>query len=512
VSGAIFLFGVDAEDTAGGHHGDPSEWAEIFTKFYAEASEERSGLLALGSGKPGLPQPETFYDDVASLMDQTPSVTHVYEGAIAGQSFDGFAMVAIISSSAWTLGGLTETEDQLVVGRRTALSQFVLDGGVLVIFAQRTSHLVANTLSNFGFSDQNVATMIAGDAYGDLSGTEDGLLFDITDSNLDLPGRHWHEVYLDLPDHFRVLAIHDDPDAPTFRGEAAVIGLWGPHFDEICLPTPDLLTGGLRLWLEAKSLVGKYTEGGVSLGQWFEAGSLDGAGADDTQVVANSDWNPRFRATDGPCGGPAVRYDINSDGVSDRLRTASRWFIWEDQDDSMLATKDAFTWLGLGRLTTIAGDAKFYLAHDEDTFQAYLETVGGVARAVIRVLEDTGGVGTWREFSWSYVVGQWALLEVCLRNGALMARLNDSAVQVVSFDGLKVVDGNSLWVGQFASGTIDDIADLVAMFIYNVGLTSAQLSSLRTDYLECRYPCLELGIPVEPPGLFRFVDFGYVMG
>lgn len=215
VGGPVVLMGIDAEDGGVGGHGPISVYEDVVSSMLAEVGNGGSGVLVIGGGKDASDDVTEFWDQIGTDLSLT--ITYVNGGAnITAQSFDGFAILAVVSSEGETSdGGLTQDENTALAGRIGDITAFVNSGGGLLGFSQAELTNPYDYIGGIGSFSVEIDL-----SYDLIAPTAAGADIGITD---DLDLCCWHDVYTQFPDFLEVLATQDESGEP-FLGEAAAIG------------------------------------------------------------------------------------------------------------------------------------------------------------------------------------------------------------------------------------------------------------------------------------------------
>ena len=215
VGGPVVLMGIDAEDGGVDGHGPIGVYEDVVSSMLAEVGNGGSGVLVIGGDKDGSDNVTEFWDQIGSDLSLT--ITYVNSGAsITAQSFDGFALLAVVSSEGETSdGGLTQDENDALAGRIGDITTFVNSGGGLLGFSQAELTNPYDYIGGIGSFSVEIDLQ-----YELITPTAEGSAIGITD---DLDLCCWHDVYLTFPSFLGVLATQDDSEEDFF-GEAAAIG------------------------------------------------------------------------------------------------------------------------------------------------------------------------------------------------------------------------------------------------------------------------------------------------
>lgn len=205
--GPVVLAGIDAEDGGVGGHGPISVYIDLTNTILANVENGGSGILVIGGKQAGC-SPDEFWRAVGAGTGQ--AVTFVDETEIPGQSFAGFAMIAVVSSSFQTSCGLTDAENDALAARQTDIEAFVNVGGGLFGSSQDALNAPYGYLAALGSF-----TFATGLSYSDITPTPGGSAAGITD---ELDVCCWHDEYTAFPPWMSVLATN------PLSGNAAAIG------------------------------------------------------------------------------------------------------------------------------------------------------------------------------------------------------------------------------------------------------------------------------------------------
>jgi hypothetical protein len=206
--GPLILMGIDAEDGGIGGHGPITIYQSVANDILSNVTNGGSGILVIGGGKSVGDHVTTFWNALAAGTGQ--SVTYVNGGAIAGQSFAGFAMIGVVSDEINTpFGGLTQTENNLLAARAADIAAHVNNGGGLLGFSSDFPNAYAY-LAGVGSFSANT-----GLSFSDITPTAAGTAIGITDA-LDICC--WHDEFSAFPPFLQVLATN------ALTGNAVTVG------------------------------------------------------------------------------------------------------------------------------------------------------------------------------------------------------------------------------------------------------------------------------------------------
>lgn len=224
-AGPLVLMGIDAEDGGPGGHGPISNYVDVVNSILGNVTNSGSNILVIGGGKSPVDDPTSFWNAIDTAIP-SQSVTYVNgAAAISAQSFDGFAVLAIVSSDNQTpFGGKTDAESNALNARAADVAAFVNAGGGLLGFSDVGHPTPFGYLAGVGAFDFNFFD------YQDISPTADGNAVGITDA---LDVCCWHNTFTKFPGFLNVLATEPS------RGEAAAVG--GATVTVTPLPAPNTL-------------------------------------------------------------------------------------------------------------------------------------------------------------------------------------------------------------------------------------------------------------------------------
>lgn len=216
--GPVFLMGIDTEDGWNFGHGPESVYANIIDNIISNVNNGNvsggTGDILVIGGKSGT-DTGGFWKEMES---RTGNPVTLVSGStdISNESFGSYAMIAVVSSY-WETpsGGLTDSENNALNGRKTDIASFVDGGGGLLGFSQAGLSNPWNYVGDVGSFDIDT-----GLSYDDVTATSAGQALGITDTNFDFCCLH--DVFHNFPGFLDVLATHND--GGTYQGEAAIIG------------------------------------------------------------------------------------------------------------------------------------------------------------------------------------------------------------------------------------------------------------------------------------------------
>lgn len=230
--GPVVLMGLDSEEDGGSPrptHGQISTHADIVDAVLDDVDNDGDGILVIGEADGTGTQTDDFWQEVGAGVDE--DLTHVAGASdIADQSFDGFAMLAVVTSAIEIggPGGLTNDENEALANRAQDVADFVNNGGGLLGKSQAGLDNEWAYIGGLGSFETET-----GLSYEQIEITDEGADLGLTD---DLSGFCcWHDVFLDYPEWLDVLATHDGIGA--FEGEASVLG--GRRVEATPRPTPE---------------------------------------------------------------------------------------------------------------------------------------------------------------------------------------------------------------------------------------------------------------------------------
>lgn len=215
-AGPVVLMGIDAEDCGPGGHGPISVYTSVVDNGILDnvtnggtAAQGGLGILVMGSKGSG---PTAFWNAIAAGTSQP--ITHVTgAAAISAQSFNDYAMIAVVGSAAETCSGLNQTEHNALVARQGDIADFVNNGGGLFGGTQ------TGLSSPYGYLPDAASFTNRNNSYTNIEATPDGEALGITDTNLDLCC--WHNTFPTYPAYLSVLATAVNG---AVSGEAAAVG------------------------------------------------------------------------------------------------------------------------------------------------------------------------------------------------------------------------------------------------------------------------------------------------
>ncbi len=217
-AGPVLLIG-DAADS----HGAENVYAGLIHETLTTVSNGQVGILALGVD-PGSAA-GVWLLQVSALLPQTQVVAFVNDATIGVVGLSGYGLLYVPSPSTYTAGGITQAESDLLNSRAGDVANFLDAGGGIVALTQ------GNLEDPYGFLGEfaPVTTIAVGPSgvcggkslFDDVTPTEAGAVFGITDTNLD--GCCWGNVYAVFPEEFTTLATAEAPGCPTINGTASIL-------------------------------------------------------------------------------------------------------------------------------------------------------------------------------------------------------------------------------------------------------------------------------------------------
>lgn len=201
----MVVTGIDAEDGGPGAHGPIANYVTLVSSILNQTANGGDRILVVGAN--GV-YPRAFWNAIASGTGET--VVYGNEHT----SFAGFQMLAIVGSAPQTFGGLTEGQNNVLVGRQGEFAAFVNGGGGLL---GNTQEDFANPYAYLGgvgaFTSANIE-------YSDIAPTPDGLAVGITDA---LDVCCWHNVFTQFPSFMNALAYRAGSQEAAALGGARVV-------------------------------------------------------------------------------------------------------------------------------------------------------------------------------------------------------------------------------------------------------------------------------------------------
>ncbi len=214
LAGPVVLMGIDGEDgngASGSSHGGKAPYISVASSFIAATTNGGTGILVIGGGKSPTDDVTGFWNAIGVGVGETTTNVNGAAG-IAAQSFAGFRMIAVASSSSDTPGGgLTEAENNALSARAADVAAFVNGGGGLFGLSQGGLSDPYGYLGQFGGGVTSSTT-----SYSAVTATPEGLAVGITDTNMDVCC--WHNEYLTFPSFLDVLATNDGSGLPAAIG------------------------------------------------------------------------------------------------------------------------------------------------------------------------------------------------------------------------------------------------------------------------------------------------------
>lgn len=214
--GPVVMMGIDAEDGSPfSAHGPISVYADVVQNgVLTNVTNAGTGILVIGGGKAATDNVTFFWNTIGTAASEP--VTYVNGAAISTQSFAGFKMIAVASSSSQTpSGGLTQAESDLLNARGADVADFVNGGGGLFGLTQ------AGLSNPYGYLGViGTFTVDTNNNYDDITPTAEGAAVGVTDA-LDVFA--WHDYYDVFPSFLTVLAIDAGSDRPAAIGGVDVV-------------------------------------------------------------------------------------------------------------------------------------------------------------------------------------------------------------------------------------------------------------------------------------------------
>ena len=201
--GPVVLLGIDSEDGGIGGHGPISVYADVIEDILDKVTNGGSGILVIGEAGDDDNTVKEFWDEIGDLTAQ--DITYV-AGAdnIAGQSFSGFAVLAVVTAEATVFqgsnpgDGLTNSENEALISRAGDVASFVNGGGGLFGSSQDGLDNPWGYVGGLG----GFATT-TGLSYSTIVPTDAGSEIGITTA---LNVCCWHDVFTEWPTFLEPLA------------------------------------------------------------------------------------------------------------------------------------------------------------------------------------------------------------------------------------------------------------------------------------------------------------------
>ena len=217
-AGPVLLVG-DAADS----HGAQNVYAGLVHETFSNVTNGQVGILALGvdSGSPA----GSWLLGVSALLPQPQLVAFANDETIGVIGLSGYALIFVPSPASYVAGGITQTESDLLNSRAGDVANFLDAGGGLIALTQGDLDEPYGFLGDFA----PVVTVAVGPSgvcgerslFDDVTPTAAGVLFGITDTNLD--GCCWGNVYSAFPEVFTTLATAEAPACPTINAVASIL-------------------------------------------------------------------------------------------------------------------------------------------------------------------------------------------------------------------------------------------------------------------------------------------------
>ena len=217
--GSVILTGDDADD-----HGNQATYAALFDNILSNVTNGGSGILAIGADP--ATSASAWITTVAGLMSTPQAVTFANDAAISTQSLAGFAIIHIPSDIFDTFGGISQSENDLLVARAVDIAAFVSGGGGLFGNTQgqlTNAYGYLGSVGSFSVISVPPSGVCSGsELFDNIASTAEGIALGITSSNLD----HccFHNVFTTFPAFLNVLATADEPNCSSINGQATIIG------------------------------------------------------------------------------------------------------------------------------------------------------------------------------------------------------------------------------------------------------------------------------------------------
>lgn len=220
VGGPVAVLGIDAEDGGVGAHGPVSAYAGLVEDMLTKVTNGGSGIFVIGGGKfptPPLVDEVTAFWSALDVEVLTTTMGYVNgAAAIAAADFTGWAMLAVVSSETESpSGGLTDEENDALVGRAADIADFVNNGGGLIGLTQTgfaSPYLYLGGIGGF--------TAISGLEFDDITVLPAGLEVGLSD---DLDVCCWHDEFIEFPSFLSALAVNPTTGNPVVLGGSQVI-------------------------------------------------------------------------------------------------------------------------------------------------------------------------------------------------------------------------------------------------------------------------------------------------
>ncbi len=215
--GPVILMGLDSELEPGqSGHGPPEEHADMIASLLDAVTNGGEGLLVVGPSSGGVY--DYWVGDIGDPLGVDITFVNGVDD-ILDVDLDGFAAVAVASSTHEIPNGVTNEENEALIERDLDIAEFVNDGGGLI---GKTADGFDNPYGYVGPLGQFDSLSVGFDQFSEVEVTPAG-----EDLGLTTEGMSgwccWHDVFLDFPDFMEVLVVHDEERYEEF-GEAAAIG------------------------------------------------------------------------------------------------------------------------------------------------------------------------------------------------------------------------------------------------------------------------------------------------
>ncbi len=217
-AGPVLLVG-DAADS----HASTNVYAGLVHETISNVTNGQLGILAVGVD-PGS-EASDWILGVSALLPQPQLVAFANDETIGVIGLSGYAVIYVPSPASYTDGGITQGESDLLNSRAGDIANFLDGGGGLVALTQGNLNDPYGFLGDFATVETIAVgpsgTCGKGSLFDNITPTDVGTLFGITDSNLD--GCCWGNVYTSFPEELTVLAAAEVPGCPAIDGIASVL-------------------------------------------------------------------------------------------------------------------------------------------------------------------------------------------------------------------------------------------------------------------------------------------------
>ena len=226
--GPVVLMGIDSEDSYGRElqHGSLDAYKNIVNKIQSHVLNGNTKILVIGAGK-------SWSDDVTSFwreltMELSSEVIFVNGNQITNTKFDDFGLVVVVSDYINTpKGGLTVSEQEILLGKQNEFKEFINNGGGLLGFASSFENYLPYAYLPIP-EGQRFKVNVNVDAPNTMHrGYKDLLVvnndWQILKDELELCC--WHDNFVEFPEYLDVLAIDKyNSEASSSRLAAAIGG------------------------------------------------------------------------------------------------------------------------------------------------------------------------------------------------------------------------------------------------------------------------------------------------